>query len=316
MPIREKVDPPVEVVGPVPEGNREGPPKEEPRIPTREEHRRLMRRIWFWSIMVATMVFLGMASGVLLLVAKKVDAAKIIVVSTVAFQIIACSYIAGFFIPGFISSLVKMGIAVEMSRLGLEIGQKSAKTLERLDGSVEERLAKADAVMTKMEKLADALEAGKHPVLDRLEKAFDRMTNRVVSSIDGAKKKADGEFADALAEGEREAAAITQGDGSDAVAISPGTEAAGCTACGIIHYVNDLDETGLCQDCRTIKEKCYRCGKTARARFQDDQSPVCVPCGAREGRLAIIQDRSCRKCAGVLVVSGNGEEVCYGECQK
>jgi hypothetical protein len=135
------------------------------KIPTREEHNRFIRNIWKLCVGSAIFIFLVTGSVVLTLFLKGYDSKKIVEVSTSIFQVLVLSYGMGFFVPAFLTSLVKMHLGIEMSRV-------SANILEKVDASIEKRLERFDKLLTSLE----AAGTGEHPLIARLEKKADELT--------------------------------------------------------------------------------------------------------------------------------------------
>jgi len=106
------------------------------RIPTQEDHDRLIRRIWRGCIGAAAAVFLTTGGIVLSLFLAGHDSKKIVEVSTSVFQVLMLSYGLGFFVPALLTSLLTMGLGVRMSRKGLDVGQQTADHVGRLQGDL------------------------------------------------------------------------------------------------------------------------------------------------------------------------------------
>jgi hypothetical protein len=153
------------------------------KIPTREEHRAFIRRIWMLCIGSAIGIFVVVGGLMTVLFLKGYDSKKIVEVSTTAFQVLVLSYGMGFFVPAFLTSLFNMALGVEMSRAGLEIGQDTAKILEKVDNAIEGRLTRLDGLFDKIDRASDLAEQGQHPVLKQLtldiRKAGDTIRDEV-----------------------------------------------------------------------------------------------------------------------------------------
>lgn len=141
---------------------------EEYKIPSREQHKAFIRRLWKSCLFAALAIFLITGTLMLTLFMKGYDSKKILEVSTVVFQILVLSYGMGFFVPAFLTSLFNMALGVEMSRKGLEIGDKTAKILDQVDKAIEGRLVRMDSLFDKLEKTAEMAEKGEHPLVKQL----------------------------------------------------------------------------------------------------------------------------------------------------
>jgi hypothetical protein len=118
---------------------------EEFKLPSRVEHQSFIRKLWAWCIVAAVMIFVVIGGIVLALFLKGYDSKKIVEVSTAVFQVLVLSYGMGFFVPAFLTSLFKMHLGIEMSRM-------SASILEKLDKGVESRLKRVDMLLDSVEK--------------------------------------------------------------------------------------------------------------------------------------------------------------------
>jgi len=138
------------------------------KIPTREQHKAIIRRLWKMCIGGALGIFVVVGGLMLTLFLKGYDSKKIVEVSTTAFQVLVLSYGMGFFVPAFLTSLYNMALGVEMTRSGLEIGQTTAGILKQVDVAIESRLVMMDSMFKKIEMAADLAEKGEHPLLKQL----------------------------------------------------------------------------------------------------------------------------------------------------
>jgi len=159
-------------------------------IPTRAEHNRKVRRLWWICISVATTVFLG--SGLSIYVAFRIGytVQQVWAVFGIAFPICVACYGAAFFVPVMLTSTYRMWLAIEMSRKGLELGEKTASNLLLLEEKIE-----------RLEKFLQTLEEGDHPLVETFKEEMGLLREEIRGRVDG-------EVGDALAEGEAEAEAI------------------------------------------------------------------------------------------------------------
>lgn len=187
---------------------------EEYKVPTEAEHKRLIRMLWIACVATGLGVFLVFGGIVLTLFLKGVDDKKIINVSTAVFQVLSMTAGVGFFIPLGLTSIVTLLLGIRMNR-------KSVAVLDKLDTAVESRLSRIDALFAKVEKFAGDAEKGELPagmkrLLDEGKAFVSQELEALKSSIAGARSHAQGELEAALAEGERAAQAVRDGQESPA----------------------------------------------------------------------------------------------------
>ncbi len=175
-------------------------------VPSRSRHNRFIFKIWIGCIFASFVVFLMTGGVTLTLYLLGVDTPKILVTSTIAFQILVLSYGMGFFVPAFCTSLLKMGLGVEMSRQGLEIGRQTAEhigflqaELQRLVGDaqsvvkplrelVEDFKGKPSEIFNKVIDYVEKLE--KDGTVETLAKGIKDVSQKIGKVIDKEKKKA------------------------------------------------------------------------------------------------------------------------------
>jgi len=230
-------------------------------IPTREEHRRSIRKMWIVCNLIAFGVFLSAGGTVAALALKGYQWALIVAVSTSIFQVIVMSYALAFFVPSFLTSLSKLSLGIEMSRRSLEMGQKSVDTLEKVDKAIESRLERVDGLVGKLERMLEQAEKGEHPLLKRLEETFRLEMKGLREAVREKKREAEEELDEALAEGEREA---------DEILVH----------CGICGIATSKRDSGLCPVCESVHPppvpvvedgvQCDKCG----VRHDDGRCPL------------------------------------------
>jgi hypothetical protein len=143
------------------------------KIPTTDQHKRKIRLLWKSCIIAAAAILVVVGGLVLALFLKGYDSKKIVEVSTTVFQVLVLSYGMGFFVPCLMTSILNMWLGIEMSRVGLELGQQTANILSTLDKAINSRLEKLDGVLEKAEKaLALADHPEDHPLVRKFEKAL------------------------------------------------------------------------------------------------------------------------------------------------
>jgi len=187
------------------------------KIPTRAEHKRLIRRLWKWCLILAVLVFLGTASTLVTLWTLGFSPSEVLDYSTTSFQVLVLSYGMGFFIPILVTSVLMVALGIEMNRQALVIGSRSADVLAKVDSNIDKRMVRADTLMDKFEKQMDDAEKGKHPLADRFEASFQKEMKKLRAEIRNKGTETDEELTEALEEGEREAAEIE----CPACAVSP-----------------------------------------------------------------------------------------------
>jgi hypothetical protein len=134
------------------------------------------------------------------------DVHKIVATSTIFFQVVIAMFAMAFTIPIFLEQRRNFIVGLELSRRGLEMGERTVSTLEKLDDSVEDRLKRSDRIFDRIEKFLDTVEAGDHPMVKRLEQTFKDEMASLRAELKGKKQQVDDELNAALDEGEREAA--------------------------------------------------------------------------------------------------------------
>lgn len=230
------------------------------RIPTREEHEEKVRKLWRTCRHLAIIIFLitgGITGGLLI---GGVDPAKVVAISTAVFQVILLSYGMGFFVPAFLTSLERLALGIEMNRQGLEIAERTAKILDKIDDAIDKRLERADRLLTKLEKAADEAEKGDHPIIKRVETTFQSEMKLLRHDIRQERDGVENELDAALAEGE--AAAEAEG----------GAEDADWPPCPYCHKRHE-------GPCMGLERTCLVCGKN----HEDWKCPECPGCKANVG---------------------------------
>lgn len=150
------------------------------KIPTEAQHKRRIRMLWVSCIAAAIVIFvvLGIVVGALFL--KGYDSKKIVEVSTSIFQILVLSYGMGFFVPAFVTSLLNMWLGVQMSRIGIALGTKTAQILETLDKEIATRLIlidnltqKAETILTRIDRFIGNVDnPADHPLVKKADQAL------------------------------------------------------------------------------------------------------------------------------------------------
>lgn len=156
-------------------------------IPSHTEHQRHVRRIWTVCILVASGLFLAMGGLILhLLVGEKKQGEHIIYVSTSIFQVIVITYGMGFFVPAFLTSLMKMDLGIRMSRRALEIGDQTANHIDRLQNELTPVLTDLKSAVANAKVM---LEEVRSKDLDKIQRVLSDLTEnnrleRFVSAVE------------------------------------------------------------------------------------------------------------------------------------
>lgn len=226
--------------------------KKTPPIPTREATTREIRRLWILCISMASIIFLASGMTMWSLFQTDRDPKSVVAITTGAFQVLVLSYGMGFFVPAFLTSLRRLALGIEMNRQGLEIAEKTAAVLDKIDNVIDQRVVRLDALFDKFEKMGTAMDDGKHPLLDRAEKYISKELDKLRLEVRKQRSDVEEELDTALAEGEAKAAEL---DGDP------------CSLCGQLH-------DGPCMGI-----PCAICDK----QHEDGRCPDCPDCTNRTG---------------------------------
>jgi len=157
-----------------------------PRVPSRQEHDRLIRKVWTLCGIGAALVVVGTGGTVWWMFHVGYDPKRIVEISTAIFQVLVLGYGLGFFVPMLITSVLKMGLGVEMSRQGIEIGEKTVDAVEEVQREIKPILRDAREVIGAVRGLVDDLKA-QNPtrIVEFAEKlSRDGTLERIVTSIE------------------------------------------------------------------------------------------------------------------------------------
>lgn len=180
-------------------------------VPTQEDHERAVRRVWVRCLIGAGVCFGAMGGVAGAMLASGYGTEKIVSVQLMLVYLILPVYAVGFAAPMLITSLMKLGLGLDMSREGLNVGKKTANHIDLLQkelrgiltdvrdivGPVKELVGdlkgqKTDKVVQfidklskdgSVEKIAGALESigdRIHRALEKVEKgAVERMVDKI-----------------------------------------------------------------------------------------------------------------------------------------
>jgi len=193
------------------ENETDKPEDEKFKVPTRSEHKRFVKRVWVICNVIAFIIFIISGGTVLTLFLKGLDSKTVVNVSTSVFQVLLLSYGMGFFVPAFLTSLIKMSLGVEMSRQGIEIGVKTADNLDEMRKEIKPLVEKGDRVLTKLEPMVEKadqmLDEFKKQDMTKLHKVLERFEgemngggklDRLVTALEKIAKRTDAKADDAL----------------------------------------------------------------------------------------------------------------------
>lgn len=153
-------------------------------IPTREEHRRNVRRIWISCICIGLGVIASMAGMVAVMMLKDFSHQLIVSCTTVLFQIIIGGVFTGFTTPYFLETRVNFAVGMEMNRKALELGTQTADNIVALEQKIEPLVSRADVLMAKAEKIIGGAEGEGAAKFDRLLLALERIAERTSDKAD------------------------------------------------------------------------------------------------------------------------------------
>lgn len=174
------------------------------KIPTRDEHNRLIRKIWKGCLIASAVALSVMLTIVSVMFMMGYDPQKIVSVMLIAVYIVVPVYGIGYIGPAFATSLLKMGMAVEMSREGLDIGNKTADTISEVKGEIKPLVKDLQGIVTDLKPMIEDFrkqDSGKvHKILERLDGEMNGggKLDRLVTALEKLAKRADAKADDAL----------------------------------------------------------------------------------------------------------------------
>lgn len=174
------------------------------KIPSREEHNRTIRKLWVGCITGAALVFLVTGCTSLAMFLLGYDSKVIVNVSTVVFQIILLPYGLGYVAPALATSLLKMGLGVEMSRQGLNLGRETADMMIEIKGEIKPLVTDLQGIIADIKPMIEDFrkqDSGRvHKILERFEGEMNGggKLDRLVTALERIAKKTDAKADDAL----------------------------------------------------------------------------------------------------------------------
>jgi uncharacterized protein YoxC len=155
-------------------------------IPTREDHERAVYRVWIRCAVAAAVCFgvMGSIAAGMLLAGHPPE--KIASVQLMLVYLILPAYAVGFAAPMLITSLMKLGLGLDMSREGLNVGKKTADHIDHLQKELRGILTDVKDVIGPVRELVDDLKkqkAGK--VVDFIEKlSSDGSITKIAAALE------------------------------------------------------------------------------------------------------------------------------------
>lgn len=174
------------------------------KIPSRDEHNNLIRKIWKGCLIAAAVCLVLMMAIVTVMSMMGYDSQKIVSVMLIAVYIVVPVYGVGYIGPAFATSLLKMGMAVEMSREGLDIGRETATTISDVKAEIKPLVSDLQRIVADLKPMIEEFRkqdfAKIHKVLGRFEGELNGggKLDRLVVSIEKIAKRTDQKADDAL----------------------------------------------------------------------------------------------------------------------
>ena len=147
-------------------------------LPTKAEHDGTVRKIWRIGFLVAGGCFAFMGAIVAVMLAMGKSPSEIVAVELLVVYIVLPAYAFGFMAPMLTISLLKMSLAVDMSRTGLEIGQHTSEAMTEFKEETKPLIADLKAVVNEAK-----------PMVVQVQHTVDE----VRKVVDGAMKEIKGE---------------------------------------------------------------------------------------------------------------------------
>lgn len=128
-------------------------------------HKTMIRKVWWISGLIAFLVFAFSSGFIASHLSRGTDISKILMVTTLAFQVVAFPFIIGFTIPSVITIIAKADKT-------LEIGQKSSESLGQLQSEFVPVLKSLKTGITDLSELVEKVKHGNGELKDTMTKAF------------------------------------------------------------------------------------------------------------------------------------------------
>ncbi len=151
--------------------------KEPVKTPTREEHDREVRRLWYSCIFMASLVFIGASGTIFALITQGHQWSMIVNIAVTCFDVIILSYGLGFFVPAFLTSLKRMALAIDLSYMGLEVGRQTANLLMEMWKEMKPILDQFGKTTKSVDRLVERLDENlTEDFFERMNDTFDTVT--------------------------------------------------------------------------------------------------------------------------------------------
>jgi uncharacterized protein YoxC len=130
-------------------------------VPTQEEHARATRRVWIRCLIGAGCCFatMGGIAGAMLLAGSSTE--KVVSVQLMLTYIVLPVYAVGFAAPMLVTSLMKLGLGLDMSREGLNVGKKTAEHIDLLQKELRGILTDVKDIVGPVKELVDDIKKHK-----------------------------------------------------------------------------------------------------------------------------------------------------------
>lgn len=152
-------------------------------IETHEEHEEKVRSLWRWGIRGGAAIFLFMGTLTLVFFIAGYDSRKVLQVSTSMFQVVVLAYGAGFVMPYFLTTLLKLNLGIDMNRKALELGTATANNLQHLKDEIEPVINKAEQVVDKIVPIVEnASEVS--PKIKEMSEDIARISHKIRTATD------------------------------------------------------------------------------------------------------------------------------------
>ena len=112
------------------------------------------------------------------------DPKAILTVFTLVFQVLVMTYALSFFIPLMLGSYLKMGIGIEMSKEGLEIGEKTSSTLNSVQKEVMPLISDSKDLAKKVHTVSDEITK----IISQIQDGDKSLANTVKNAVAEARK--------------------------------------------------------------------------------------------------------------------------------
>jgi polyhydroxyalkanoate synthesis regulator phasin len=159
-------------------------------LPTQEEHNATIRKVWHVGFYIAGACFTFMLAVVAVMLSMHKTPAEIVSVELLVVYIILPAYAFGFVAPMLASSLIKMTLAVDMSREGLEIGKETASSMTEFKNETKPLIEDAKTIIAEVKPMVGEVRTAVHDgkkifddVLTEFREGNGKIENRITKII-------------------------------------------------------------------------------------------------------------------------------------